>query len=276
LRRPAPPDRTPEQLRNHYEVERAIASRLKAATRDERRAIYASMYDELFSRVPDHPRLTAVRKREALDSHNRSKLKLVEPYLDGATRFVEFAPGDCTFAHLVAGRARSVVGIDISDQSAPGHAAPANFRLHLYDGYDLDLPERSADVVFSDQLVEHLHPDDAALHFELARRLLRPGGVYVIRTPHAYYGPFDVSVYFSDTPEGFHLKEWTYTELGRALAQAGYSRRRGVRRVRGRYRALPFGLFRAFESVVGPLPRELRAAASRAFLPRHLCMLAVR
>ena len=50
--------RSPERLRAHYEVERSLADRVRAARSfDERRRIVSSMYDELFQRVPDHPRL---------------------------------------------------------------------------------------------------------------------------------------------------------------------------------------------------------------------------
>ena len=50
--------RTPEQLRHHYEVERELADRLRSASREERKQLYAGVYDELFRRVPDHPQLT--------------------------------------------------------------------------------------------------------------------------------------------------------------------------------------------------------------------------
>lgn len=60
LLRPLPPHRTRKQVENHYLVEKAIAERLKAASREERRLIYSTTYDELFARVPDHPRLTRV------------------------------------------------------------------------------------------------------------------------------------------------------------------------------------------------------------------------
>lgn len=58
LKHPPPPGRTEEQLRNHYLVEKSIAERLKRANREERKRIYREMYDELFRKVPDHPRLT--------------------------------------------------------------------------------------------------------------------------------------------------------------------------------------------------------------------------
>jgi hypothetical protein len=271
-----PANRTPGQIVNHYLVEKEIADRLKRADREERKKIYAGMYNELFAKVPDHPRLTGVRDPASLAAHNRKKLALVEPFVNRATVFVEFAPGDCTFAYLVCERAHQVVGVDISSQAAKSGAIPDNFTLHIYDGYRLDLADDFADVAFSDQFIEHLHPDDVDHHFRLAKAVLKLGGSYILRTPHAFHGPFDISEYFSDIPQGFHLKEWTYMELGERLRALGFFAWHGGMRRRGRYRELPFGLFTGTEKMIGWLPHRARALAARAFLPRHIYIRAVK
>jgi SAM-dependent methyltransferase len=276
LRRPLPSGRSYARILHHYLVEKEIAGRLKRADRDERRKIYAGMYDELFARVPDHPRLTGVRDPDSLAAHNRKKFALVERFVNPETVFVEFAPGDCTFAYLVCGRARTVIGVDISDQSAKALTAPENFTLHVYDGFRLDLADGCADVVFSDQFIEHLHPDDADLHFQLVHKLLKPGGSYIFRTPHAFHGPFDISAYFSDVPEGFHLKEWTYAELKDRFRALGFSSWRGGLKRKERYRELPVGLFAGYEKLIGRLPQGARRISARALLPRHIYFRAVK
>jgi Methyltransferase domain len=48
-------DRNPAELRAHYEVERELAARLRAASRTERRTLYPAVYDELFRWVRTHP-----------------------------------------------------------------------------------------------------------------------------------------------------------------------------------------------------------------------------
>jgi SAM-dependent methyltransferase len=276
LRRPLPSGRTYEQILHHYRVEKEIADRLKKADRDERRRIYAGMYDELFARVPDHPRLLGVRDPASLAAHNRKKYALIERFVNPETDFIEFAPGDCTFAYLVCGRARTVIGVDISDQSAKAQVIPDNFRFRVYDGFHLDIPDGCADVVFSDQFIEHLHPDDADLHFQLVQRLLKPRGAYIFRTPHAFQGPFDISAYFSDVAEGFHLKEWTYGELRRRLLAADFSAWRGGLKRKGRYHELPVGIFAGYERMIRWLPHHARRIAARALLPRHIYMRAVK
>ena len=54
---------------------------------------------------------------------------------------------------------------------------PNNLKLTIYDGYNLELQESSVDVVFSDQLIEHLDPEDVRLHFALVKRILKPQGI---------------------------------------------------------------------------------------------------
>jgi SAM-dependent methyltransferase len=276
LRRPLPSGRSYAQVLHHYRVEKEIADRLKRADREGRKKIYAAMYAELFARVPDHPRLSGVSDPHSLAAHNRKKLALIDRFVNPETVFVEFAPGDCTFAYLVCGRARAVIGVDISDQSAKAIAVPDNFAFHVYDGFHLDLADGCADVVFSDQFIEHLHPDDADLHFQLVFKLLKPGGSYIFRTPHAFHGPFDVSAYFSDVPEGFHLKEWTYAELRARFRALAFSSWRGGLKRRGRYHDLPVGLFAGYEKIIDRLPHRARRIAARALLPRHISMRAVK
>ena len=58
IRKPLPSNRSYDQVLNHYLIEKALATKLKAADRESRKKIYSSMYNELFSKVPDHPRLT--------------------------------------------------------------------------------------------------------------------------------------------------------------------------------------------------------------------------
>lgn len=275
LKKPLPPDRTLDQVRNHYIVEKEIASRLKRANREQRKEIYRTMYNDLFHRVPDHPRLKRGRSRDRIALSNRKKLAVVGSFIDESTVFAEFAPGDCRFAVEVAGRVDRVYAIDISDQRDRIETLPANLRLIVYDGYELDMEDESVDVVFSDHLIEHIHLEDTMLHFKLAWRILKRGGVYIFRTPHACAGPHDISGYFSDEPEGFHIKEWTYGELKRMISNAAYRRfltfgNRGDIVIR-----IPCRLLLFYEGVLDLLPARSAKRIS-AFLLPGICAAAVK
>jgi len=130
LKRKLPRDRTFEQLRNHYEVEKSIAARLKNAGREERKKLFPVMYDELFAKVPDHPRNKARKSADEIESLNKKKLQLVEEHLDDSTIFVEFGPGDCHFAFEVCKHVKMLFAVDISDQRAEKINIPANFNPH--------------------------------------------------------------------------------------------------------------------------------------------------
>lgn len=275
LRKPLPQGRTLEQLKNHYEVERALASKLKESSHEERKFIYRTMYDELFQKVPDHPRLTTRESKELTVAANRSKLRLLEKFMDRSKVFVEFAPGDCRFALEVCKYFKFVYGIDISDQRGHIQNVPDNFKLIIYDGYNLALKENSVDVVFSDQLIEHLHPEDTMHHFKLVKRILKKEGVYVFRTPHRFTGPHDISGYFSDEPEGFHLKEWTYRELTSLLKELNYSSWYGIYRVKGVHIKMPSFYFMGIEKILKTLSRQHRVYACRYFLP-GISMVAIK
>lgn len=262
LRHRIPKGWTLEQVLHHYRVEKRIADHLRSSSREERKAIYLTMYDELFREVPWHPRLARRADEQLTRSAIERKWKLIRPYVGDSTVFAEFGPGDCRFAFHVATIARRVYGIDISDQRGDAAYVPDNFRLIIYDGYEVDLPDGSVDVIFSDQLLEHLHPEDTLHHLRLVRRMLVAGGVYVVRTPHAYTGPHDISRFFSAEPEGFHLREWTFTDLFAALREAGFHSVVGHLTIRGRLLRVPAWFLGLVERPQRPLPPRLREVLS--------------
>ncbi|MGB8951970.1 MAG: class I SAM-dependent methyltransferase [Candidatus Aminicenantales bacterium] len=278
LKRKLPEGRTFDQLRNHYEVEKSLALRLKNTTREQRKALYPLLYEELFQKVPDHPRLAAREKAKQAQEDNliRRKFELVRKFIDRAAVFVEFGPGDCRFSAFMARHVKCVLAVDISDQRSPRFEAPDNFKFIPYDGYALDIKESAADIVFSDQLIEHLHPEDMELHFALVRKILREGGVYVFRTPHAFFGPHDISGYFSDEPEGFHLKEWTFSEIAGILERLNYSHWDAWMRRKNTYKRIPYGYFQIVETMLKNRPRRPRRLLSRLFLSLKMVVSAVK
>lgn len=216
--------RTPERIRHHFEVERELATRLRNSDRNERTELFKTLYDELFERVPDHPRLVRRETPDELDQHLNAQLKLLNPILNSDSTLIEFAPGDCRLAHCAAGKCQKVIGIDISDQRHDPSDSPENFQHIIYDGYSCPLPDSIADVVFSCMFMEHLHPDDVIPHLELALRLLKPGGFYLIWTPHRFAGPHDVSRHFGDELVCFHFQEWTVASLRSQVHAAGFQK----------------------------------------------------
>lgn len=267
-----PKGQTYGDVRRHYEVEKSIAERLKKTTREERKRIYPSIYKELFEKVPSHGRRSVVADCAALAKSNRNKMGLINKYLNKNTVFVEFGSGDCEFALSICGLVKSVLAIDISDQRLQLTNLPDNFKFVIFNGYDLDIGKGFADMAFSDQVIEHLHPDDTLAHFQLVYSVLKQKGIYFFRTPHRYSGPHDISRYFSNVAEGFHLKEWSYKELIRIIKNAGFSSYDSFWYGRGMRIRVPTMLFVLSENILKIAPRVIRKKISRYLYCNNLTM----
>lgn len=249
--------RSIDRLRHHYDVERELAGRLRQSTREQRVSLFGELYGELFRRVPDHPRNERLNSEEDHRRNVAAQMRLLGPWLRPDSVVVEFAPGNAWLSYAAAEKVKEVIAVDISDQRDPAQSAPPNFRHVVYDGYHLDLPDGCAEVVFSYQFLEHLHPDDVGPHFDLAARLLKPGGVYVFDTPHRYTGPHDISRWFSDTLDCFHFQEWTHLEMRGLLKRHGFPRAAIVRGGKGRGALFAF-FVEGLEWIMQPLPHKLR------------------
>jgi SAM-dependent methyltransferase len=258
LRRPVPASepRTEAQLREHYCVERGLAERLRRASRDERRELYSVVYDEMYQRVPHHPMMRD--KRSAVARDVEPDLRFLRRFLRPGAVFMEIGAGDCTLSRRIASLVRLVYAVDVSEEITRGTRFPANFRLCLSDGTSIPVPEGSVHVAYSDQLMEHLHPEDAVRQLHNIYRALTPGGVYVCITPNRLYGPSDISCYFDETSTGFHLREYSALELHRLFKSAGFANTRSYAGARGWYVRWPLSVSAGLEWGLDALPYRVR------------------
>ena len=164
------------------------------------------------------------------------------------------------------------------------------------DGIHLNQYEPSGayDVIISDRVVEHLHPDDLVAHFEGTHALLSSSGRYIVSTPQAYAGPADISrVFQSDSVNGMHLKEYMHAEISTAFRAAGFQRCHAVLRISAGYRTPIRGgckprmsrtytsYIRLLENVIATIPQQhLRRRATKALkpllFPSNIMMVAVK
>jgi len=260
---PADDPRTEERIRAHYDVERGLAQRLRAAGKQQRRALYTELYDEMYRELPDHPQLTGIVSPASRDAQIAKLVARLAPLLGPDVTFLEIGPGDCALSFALAPHARFVHAVDVSAGAVDTAKQPANFALHISDGTTMPLPDDSIDLAFSDQLMEHLHPDDARDQLREIRRVLVPGGTYLCLTPNRLSGPHDVSKFFSDVAEGFHIHEYTSNELAGLMRETGFRRVEGAVPLRGRLVAAPLAPFVALESVLGSFPASMRRTLGR-------------
>lgn len=256
--------RSRERLEVHYAIERELSHRLRKSTREQRLTLYSAVYDELFRRITDHPMLTRKVDDATRAQAVEEQLRLLRPLLRPGTRFVEIGAGDCALARAVAGLAGHVTAIDVSEQILRGGPWPGNLEVKVSDGITIPSATASADVVYSNQVMEHLHPDDAREQLAEVARVLAPGGAYVCVTPNRLTGPHDISHYFDEVATGFHLREYTTGELAELFRSCGFRSVSAVVGARGSFARIPAGPVAALESVLGALPRRLRTRVARS------------
>ena len=256
--------RRPERLIAHYELERRLADRLRAARRDERSQLYTEVYSQLFDGLPDHPQKAG---RDSRKDRVANQVRLLRPLIRRSDVYLEIGCGDALLPFALAGVAREVLGLDVTDALVEFSAAPANFRFLKTDGIEVPLAENSVDLAHSDQLMEHLHVEDAEAQLREIQRVLRPGGQYVCRTPSNVTGPHDVSVFFDDVATGMHMREYDYRSLRAVMLQAGFRSVAFPLIVPGHWIATPpYGLMHLAERTLRRLPARLRCSLMARFL----------
>jgi SAM-dependent methyltransferase len=268
--------RSEAQLREQYLIERELADRLRSARREERRRLYTAVYDELYRRVPHHPMNHPSQSGRGLGIGR--DLAFLRRFLRPSSVFMEIGAGDCALSCAVAPSVRRVVAIEVSEEIMRLTPPAENVERVLSDGTSIPVPDGSVDVAFSDQLMEHLHPDDAAEQLRNIHRSLAPGGVYLCITPNRLYGPRDISGYFDDVASGFHLREYTAADLSALMRSVGFSRLRFYAGARRWYARVPsmlvLGAERALSALAVPTRRRLAGAAPmRALLGVRLAAI---
>jgi SAM-dependent methyltransferase len=240
------------QRAHHYKVEIGLANRLRNSSRAERKDLYSSVYEELFREVPCHPQLVFESRETVKRAELRQLFETLRPFLHRNTVYAEIGAGDCALTMLVAPHVRKAYAIDVSETLTRGASAP-NLEVILSDGVSIPV---KATLIFSNQLMEHLHPDDVNDQLANVLAALEPGGKYFCITPNRMSGPHDVSRGIDEVARGFHLREYTNRELAGLFRSVGFARVEALVRIRNLQTTLPLGVVTALETVVGWLPRS--------------------
>lgn len=247
---------TQEQIERHYAVEKELADMLRQATSEQRQQLYPYVYDELYKRVPDHPMLTAKEAQAAVrETAVARKIKMLRGYLKKHTVYMEIGAGDCLMSIRVAPNVAEVIAVEVSAVIAERTDLPDNMSVRIISRpFHIPVSDNSVHLAYSDQLAEHLHPDDFHMQCENIYKSLAPGGKYVIVTPNRINGPHDVSRGFDKLATGMHLKEYTYTELHSMMKNIGFSNVQPIIGFKGFYcRTVPSAIM-VLESVLEKLP----------------------
>jgi SAM-dependent methyltransferase len=212
--------------RAQYEYEKILRYKILDSSPETRTKATIDAYMELFEKFPEHDvfQLDVAGRLRAGILGAGIILPLTLP---GQTVLeVGCGRGD-VIAHL-ARKGLRCVGTEPSSHMIDICLDDANVKIFCGTADHLEFPDESFDIVFSQQVIEHMHPDDVPKHFMESYRVLKEGGILSIETPNRTTGPQDVSRGFAKIAEGLHLKEWDVTELVAEFQRAGFVCPRGV------------------------------------------------
>jgi SAM-dependent methyltransferase len=247
-----------ERIEYQYAIEKDLALKLRNSRKEDRQYLYNHLYDRLFQQVSDHPQINRKNDPQASAREVAQKMQLLQNFLEPDSIFLEIGPGDCQLAIAVAKKVKKVYAVDVSQEIVKNPDLPANFALIVSDGCTVPVASNSVTIAYSNQLIEHLHPDDAIEQLRNIYKALAPGGSYLCLTPNKLSGPHDISKHFDEIATGFHLKEYTFTELSKLFEEVGFSKIKAYIGGQGVYLRFPVSVIKFSESIASLLSFKIR------------------
>jgi hypothetical protein len=107
---------TLDQVREHYEIEKELANNLRHSTKQKRAALYKTVYDELYQRLPNNSIVNRKSSPSLAKWVAGQRLQLLNRFLKSNTTFLEIGPGDCSLCFEAARQVRKVYAVDVTNR----------------------------------------------------------------------------------------------------------------------------------------------------------------
>jgi SAM-dependent methyltransferase len=216
---------TEEMILQHWNLEKELTKELLKSTRENRWKIFERAYGTLYRELEWLNKIVHT-------SEPANPEKQYSRWLDAigitSLNIYEVGSGKGAMIKYLAKHGHYCTATEITTERGALFVSPdANVQWVITDGVHLDLFEEKEkyDIILSDQVIEHFHPDDIYEHFQSAYKILKPGGRYIFSTPHLYSGPHDVSLVFGcSSTKGMHLREYTFRELIKIAKTSGFTK----------------------------------------------------
>jgi SAM-dependent methyltransferase len=219
---PADVEVTEEMILQHWNLEKELTKDLWESTPENRWETFERAYTRLYSEVDFLNKITGDTRSPAEKYKN-----WVETIGSKPKKIYEIGSGKGEMILYLSQCEFECKGTEITRERGEKHVNKSSSYLSWgsTDGVNLEQfePTDYYDVVLSNQVIEHFHPEDLSKHFQSTYKILNKNGRYIFNTPHCHTGPHDVSFVFNyDDSSGMHLKEYTYNELIKPLTIAGF------------------------------------------------------
>ncbi|MHB1557207.1 MAG: class I SAM-dependent methyltransferase [Isosphaeraceae bacterium] len=261
----------------HYECEVHYRARILApgAGERERPTLFAEAYESLAMILGERRRRTGATMG-TLGLPGDAAAQISERIGTKPGRVLDVGCGTGVLVQQLIARGHEARGIDVSPRLVEVGRERINrelgtgpdetlicgdfLRCELGDGDPFDL-------VYTNDVLEHIHPDEAPAFVRRAFTRLRPGGWLWLVTPNRWTGPGDATIlrHPIGTPSrGLHLKEYTLGELHGLIDQAGFTEigarlwNSGRLRRATRFRPAFTWIKRTIEPVLAAVPARVR------------------
>jgi SAM-dependent methyltransferase len=213
----------PVNLVRVFELEREFHDRILATPEREGRIV---QYSELYNAI--HPLLRGTCQSAAASSKFHRRLVMLFRRELAGKSVLDIGCGNGQFLREIDKQLphMELCGLDTSAAELPfGSSSSVTFVQQDISSFRLN---RSFDVVFSHQVLEHIAPADLPGHIDSIRNALNPDGVFIVLLPNKGWGPHDITMIVDASCRGriaamgSHLNESSYTDLIPVLESHGF------------------------------------------------------
>lgn len=213
----------PKSLIRAYNIEKEFHKNILNATDPQKRK---ELYQDIYKKV--HPIYNQGRFRKIQGNQKDKRVLMFKEELRDKS-ILDIGCGSGEFLQSIAKNIehKDLVGLDIDISNVKMNTP--NIRYICSDIIDFQL-EQKFDIVFSDNVFEHISPVDIPSHINSIKSVLNPNGKLILIMPNRLFGPSDVTriIDYSGTNKisaaGTHLNESTYSEMIPLLRQFGFKR----------------------------------------------------
>ncbi|WP_020482272.1 SAM-dependent methyltransferase [Methylomonas sp. MK1] len=219
-------DLTEENILEHWHLELQLTKLLLESTPDNRWEVFEKCYTTLYTKLEWLNKL--IDKRAPLPPNILYK---EWAYLIGTApkRIYEIGSGRAEMISYLADLGHEIKATEITREQGEKHTSDKleNLKWGISDGVHLEQfePVNTYDFVISNQVIEHMHPDDLPENCKHVYSTLKSGGKYIVCAPHPWHGPPDISAVFKYKKAiGVHLKEYTNYQIYSHLKRSGFKK----------------------------------------------------
>ena len=214
-----------EWIEHHYRVESDYAQRILLSPKNssDRERLFQGGYNEI-TKIFD-----IYDPGGGETDYTNLVVALIKKCVDKGSRIFDLGCASGNLLYELAVQGYEIEGIDVStgliQKARDKLSSLSKSSAVIQSDITSYSPHKTFDCVVMDNVIEHFHPDSIHDVLQKCHAMLNEGGYIIILTPHKFSGPHDISHYFlplGSKPKGFHLKEFSFTDLYKHLKQTGF------------------------------------------------------